>query len=177
MTDRTASTIIRNSASRIEPTHRQKAALVGLAAIAGMTLMPRPAAAFPYDPHVVMYTFMSSGVDLFTSTYNVGGMPEVVQAVGQCYAVNDRPQWMGRFITCNAEDDAAYVYSIYASRHGGVAPLPYFVRTAFLQRQNAVLATYGMPPSKRLAWINAMLRRVASLVLPKARAGMIGVQR
>jgi hypothetical protein len=145
-------------------------ALVTVAAT--ITPMPSASANMLYDPQVVMYTFMSSGMDDFVSEYP-SGMPAVARTVQSCYAVNDHPGWFGRFVTCNAEDVAAYLYSQYLLKTRGINPVPYFQQTAFERRQNQVLEIYQMPQAQWSAWITAMRHRVWRLLVVKIDAGWV----
>lgn len=142
-----------------------------ITATATMTPIPRAAANMLYDPHVVMYTFMSSGVDYFVSE-STDGMPAVARDVRSCYAVNDHPGWFGRFVTCNAEDDAAYLYSQYLLKTRGITPVPYFEQTAYERRQNQVLEIYQMPQAQWSSWITAMRHRVWRLLVVKINGGL-----
>ncbi|MGC9271794.1 hypothetical protein [Acidiphilium sp.] len=145
---------------------------VGLAAASTIAPMPTASANMLYDPHVVMYTFMSSGVDDFDLEYP-SGMPAVARMIQSCYAVNDHPGWYGRFITCNAEDVAAYLYSQYLLKTRGITPVPYFDETAFERRQNLMLERYRMPPAQWPAWIVGMRRRVWRLLVVKINGGVL----
>jgi hypothetical protein len=140
-------------------------------AVATIAPMPTASANMLYDPHVVMYTFMSSGVDYFVSE-STDGMPAVARDVRSCYAVNDHPGWFGRFVTCNAEDDAAYLYSQYLLKTRGINPVPYFQETAFERRQNQVLEIYQMPQAQWSSWITAMRHRVWRLLVLKINGGL-----
>jgi hypothetical protein len=141
-------------------------------AVATIAPMPTASANMLYDPHVVMYTFMSSGVDYFVSE-STDGMPAVARDVRSCYAVNDHPGWFGRFVTCNAEDDAAYLYSQYLLKTRGINPVPYFQETAFERRQNQVLEIYQMPQAQWSSWITAMRHRVWRLLVLKINGGWV----
>lgn len=145
-------------------------ALVTAAAIVAPA--PRAVVNELYDPHVIMYTYMSSGVEFFMGNYP-SGMPTVAHAVRSCYAVNDHPGWLGRFATCNAEDDAGYLYSQYLLKTRGIQHVPYFQQTAYERRQNRVLEIYQLPQSQWSGWIVAMRRRVWSLLQVKINAGWL----
>jgi hypothetical protein len=144
------------------PSRRHRTALIALAALACVTVMPRQAdAMLGFDPQIALDTDIMAGIEMFRSPFNVYGMPKVVDDIRQCYAYNDHPLWPNRFIRCNAEDDAAYLYTRDVLDPHGIAPPSYFVPLTFEYRQNAVLTTCELPPAERPAWIIHMLERVA----------------
>jgi hypothetical protein len=103
-----------------------------------------------------------TGVLRFNATLHKAGMAGVIGEVANCYRANDDPGKEFPLLACIAEDDAGYAFSLGAKALRHFPPLPYYQRSTYYTRQNAVLIrSKALPPNLRTSFINTTLSLVA----------------